>query len=172
MERRQLILMRHATAGSSRGRDHERTLTPRGLDEARRVGARLRIEGPHPQRVLCSSATRCRETWQAVAAGLGATAADAPIVEFQDRLYASTPSTLADAIAAVEEEQTLLVLAHNPGISQLAFELGRGREEDEARLRTGFRPAAIACYDVDGPWSLISARTAKLTRFEGPPSEV
>jgi len=171
MERRQLILMRHATAGGSRGRDHDRTLTLRGLDEARRVGVRLRSKGPFPERVLCSSATRCRETWQAVAAGLGATAVGAPIVEFQDRLYGSTPSTLADAIAEVTEERVLLVLAHNPGISQLAFELGRGHAENEVRLRKGFVPATIACYEVEGPWSLLSAATARLTRCEGPPSE-
>jgi len=171
MSHRQLIIMRHATTGSSHGRDRDRTLTQRGLDEARRVGMRLRSEGLIPERVLCSSAVRCRQTWAGVAAGLGDRAAPPPRVDFEDVLYSASPSTLADAIAALGEEQIVLLLAHNPSVSQFAYELGRGREAEAPGLQSGFSPASTACFEVEGPWSLLSTRTARLIRFTEPPSD-
>ena len=82
MKQRQLIIMRHATANPGGGGDHARTLTSHGQHEARQIGLSLRSQGAIPARVLCSSAIRCRETWQAVSAGLGSDA----IVDFEDDL--------------------------------------------------------------------------------------
>jgi phosphohistidine phosphatase len=165
MEQRQLIIMRHATASPGGRRDHDRTLTSRGQDEARRVGLSLRSQGPIPERVLCSSAIRCRETWQAVSAGLDSS----PIVDFEDDLYNASPASLLHCLAGVVDDQSVLLLAHNPGVSVLALELAGGNEEGRTRLRAGFAPAAIACFEFEGPWSLLSSASARLTRFERAP---
>jgi phosphohistidine phosphatase len=162
MKRRQLIIMRHATANPGGGRDHARTLTSSGQDEAREVGLSLRSQGPIPERVLCSSAIRCRETWQAVSAGLGSDA----IVDFEDDLYNASPTSLLHCLAGVVDDQSVLLLAHNPGVSVLALELAGGDEESVTRLRAGFAPAAIACFEIEGSWSLVSSASARLTRFE------
>ena len=167
MERRQLIIMRHATANGGGGRDHARRLTRHGRDEARLVGIRLRGWGPLPDRVLCSSAIRCRETWQAVEAGLGSISS--ATVDFEDELYNASAPTLLDAIARVTIERTLLLLAHNPGVSVLALGLGKTDEEDRERLRGGFAPASFACFTVDGPWSALSSESARLSRFDRNP---
>ena len=162
---RQLIVMRHATASSGGGRDHDRTLTSRGHDEARRVGRSIRSRGPIPERVLCSSALRCRETWQGLSASIDSTAT----VDFEDALYNASPESLLHCLAGVVDEQSVLILAHNPGVSILALELARGDEKSVTRLRAGFAPAAIACFEIDGPWSLLSSSSARLTRFERAP---
>ena len=167
MEPRQLIVMRHATADSGGGRDHDRILTPRGQDEARRVGLSIRSRGPIPQRVLCSSAVRCRETWQALSASLGST----PVIDFEDSLYNASPESLLHSLAGVVDERNVLLLAHNPGVSVLALELARGDEQSVTRLRAGFTPAAIACFEIEGSWSLLSPTSARLTRFERAPKE-
>jgi phosphohistidine phosphatase len=167
MEARQLIIMRHATANPGGGRDHDRTLTPAGQDEARQVGLSLRSQGPIPERVLCSSAVRCRETWQALSAGLGSIAA----VDFERDLYNASPESLLHCLAGIADEQSVLILAHNPGVSVLALELVRGNEESVTRLRAGFAPAAIACFEIEGPWSMISSASARLTRFERAPTD-
>jgi len=164
---RQLIVMRHATASSGGGRDHDRTLTSQGHDEARRVGLSIRSRGPILERVLCSSALRCRETWQALSASIDSTAT----VDFEDALYNATPESLLHCLAGVVDEQSVLILAHNPGVSMLALELARGDEKSVTRLRAGFAPAAIACFEIDGPWSLLSSSSARLTRFERAPKE-
>jgi phosphohistidine phosphatase len=94
MSRRHLILIRHATAAAGTGRDFDRPLTRRGFDEAKRVGERLRVDGPVPDRVLCSSARRCRETWQSIATGLAAETLSAIDLVFDDRLYNASTNTL------------------------------------------------------------------------------
>jgi hypothetical protein len=38
-------------------------------------------------------------------------------------------------------------------------------------LQSGFSPASTACFEVEGPWSLLSTRTARLIRFTEPPSD-
>lgn len=183
MEHRRLILMRHATAATGTGRDFDRPLTRRGLEEAHRVGERLRAQGPRPDRVITSSARRCLETWQAVASGLGGAPESgqatgptveplvAPRVEHDDGLYNASTRGLLDAIRAVEDAQTLLVLAHNPGISVLALELGRAHPVDEIALRDGFAPASMAIFAVDGAWGDLAAATTRLLRFDPAPRE-
>jgi len=164
--RARLIVMRHAQAGAGGVRDHDRPLTPAGLDDAHRVGRRLAREGPIPDRILCSSARRCRETGAAVIAGLGAS----PRVEHVDALYDASVEGLLHAIAGVDESEVLMLIAHNPGVSLLTIELASAREADRARVGGGFSPATTACFDVEADWSLISPRTVRLFRFERPPS--
>ena len=168
MSVRNLILMRHATAAAGTGRDVDRPLTRRGLDEAHRVGERLRIDGPVPDRVLCSAAQRCRETWRAVAAGLGAESLPPIDVAFEDALYDASTAGLLEAIEAEQEASVVLVLAHNPGISLLAAALGRGDANFEPALREGFTPASIAVFAVEGPWHALSQARVRCLRFARP----
>ena len=167
MKQHQLIVMRHATANPGRGRDHDRTLTAHGREQARRVGSALRSQGPIPERILCSSAIRCRETWQAISAELGSGAS----VDFENDLYNASAESLLNSLAEIVDEQNILLLAHNPGVSDLALELAGEDEESLARLRAGFDPAAIACFEIEGPWSLLSSGSARLTRFERVPKD-
>lgn len=166
MSRRHLILIRHATAAAGTGRDFDRPLTRRGFDEAERVGARLRVDGPVPDRVLCSSARRCHDTWQSLAAGLASDTLPAIDLSFDDRLYNASTGTLIEVIQEELEAQVILVLAHNPGISVLALELGRSDAESEAALREGFAPASLAVFEIDGPWCELSPASARCLRFE------
>ncbi len=165
MRARQLIIMRHATADPDGGRDHERRLTPQGLDEAHRVGIALAENGPTPQQVLCSSAIRCRETWDAVSAAFDARAA----VDIEGKLYNASAGNLLHALAGVVDSEVVLLLAHNPGVSMLALELARGDETGLAQLRSGFAPASLALFEVENTWSALSSASARLLRFERNP---
>jgi phosphohistidine phosphatase len=162
--------MRHATSPSGGVRDHDRSLSERGLDEARRVGRHLRRVGPVPDLVLSSTALRCRQTWEAVSAGLGETGSID--VEFTDALYAASAERLLHALAGTTGATAVLLLAHNPGVSQLAHELARGDDADQARLRGGFAPASVACFAIEGEWHAVSPSSARLVRFDrSPPDE-
>lgn len=160
---RRLLLMRHARQGGSASSDHERALTEAGREDARRVGRRLRDRGEIPGRVLRSTARRCHETWEAMAEAF-----DPPVADEPDRaLYNASASELLDAIAGVPDEvDSLLVLAHNPGISLLALALAGDREGEAERLHAGFAPATTAAFEVADDWSTLSARSARLVRFE------
>jgi len=169
MPNRRLILMRHATAaGAGGGTDHARPLTRIGHAEAARVGVRLAELGALPDRVLSSSATRCRETFESLCIGMKTH----PPADFEDALYNAAHHELLDQLTSVfaagEDSETLLLLAHNPGVSMLAFDLGQGASDDETPLRSGFAPATFAVFEIDDDGSGISRRTARLEHFERP----
>ena len=69
---RTLLVLRHAKAGGEPGvNDLRRTLTGRGRRNADEAGRWLLAQGLRPDRVVCSSAERTRETWARVSAALG-----------------------------------------------------------------------------------------------------
>ncbi len=162
---RRLILMRHARQGGTAATDHDRPLVREGQLQARRVGRRLARLGPIPDRVLASTALRCRETWAEMSTELPATIR----LDLEPTLYNATADQLLDAIAAVDETVgTLLLLAHNPGISLLALGLAGTREAERDRLLRGFTPATVAIFEVADAWSTVSPRTVRLQSFMGP----
>jgi len=68
---RRLMLLRHAKSDRPPGiADHDRPLNRRGRDEAPLVGTYLAHNGLVPDRVLCSTSERTRETWELVAGSL------------------------------------------------------------------------------------------------------
>lgn len=162
--------MRHATAGGTGGgSDHARSLTTGGRAEAVDVGVRLRELGWVPTRAIVSSAQRCQQTW----AGVAEAFPTMPPADFRDAVYNAGSRELADAVmgeAQSDSDETVLLLAHNPGVSVFAVELAAGREEDEARLRGGFSPGSFACFEVEGDWNALSRRTVRLVHFERPSS--
>lgn len=156
-----LILMRHAKSdwGDPGLSDHDRPLNPRGQRDAPRMARWLADAGWVPDLVLASTATRVRETIQ----GMETVWESVPPVLYSDALYLSSPEELlrtirSDAISG----DTLMVVAHNPGlqilVSQLAGEL------------VSFPTAAMALFHVNGTqWAdVISAKQACLVHLIRP----
>lgn len=113
---RTLILMRHAKSdwGQPGLADHDRPLNARGAGDAPAMGAWLRAEGYVPDEVLCSTATRTRQTL----AGLGLTAP----TQFIPALYHADPDSMLDVLHRATG-QCVLMVGHNPGIAAFAAEL-------------------------------------------------
>lgn len=130
---------------------------------------RLRRLGPVPDRVLSSTALRCRETWAALSVGLGTGTRTAIDVTFEDALYGASAERLLEVLASATDATTVLLVAHNPGVSQLAHALASGDDADQARLRAGFAPASLACFAIEGEWHAVSATSARLVRFDRSP---
>src|SRR5260370_40026330 len=87
-----LILLRHAKSAWPDVPDHERPLAGRGRRAAPTAGRWLREAGFVPDRVLCSTAPRARETWQLAEEELGAH----PPTPFEDRGYGASAPELLD----------------------------------------------------------------------------
>ena len=133
---RQLILLRHAHAESATaGQDDiARPLSATGLAEARAAGDWLREHGLRPDRVLCSTAARTRETLAALGdIGAGEIYEDASI-------YEASPGTLASLADANRDAERLLLVGHNPGLEQLAALMHSGQTGDYR----GMPPGGIA----------------------------
>jgi phosphohistidine phosphatase len=92
-----------------------------GRREALRAAQQLRAMSSLPDRVLVSPALRTRQTADIVCGALGLEGTACAIV---DSLYLATPSPLRETIAAnAAGSACLLVIGHNPGISELAARL-------------------------------------------------
>jgi phosphohistidine phosphatase len=112
-----LILIRHAKSDWSQpGQpDHDRPLNDRGRRDAARLGVWLASRGDRPDQILCSTATRTRETLDHLLPALG----DAPEISFRDSLYHAAPPVMLAEIGKATG-QVVMVLGHNPGIAELA----------------------------------------------------
>lgn len=144
-----LILTRHAKSSwdDLTLQDHERVLNARGRTAATAVGTWLNQQGHHPQQMISSNAARCIETWELISAEL-------PAVEkssTHQRLYLAAPSTIYEALKQASED-TVILLAHNPGIGEIANELV-AQAPDHPKFRqypTG--ATTIITYDIPD-WS-------------------
>ncbi|CPR09859.1 phosphoglycerate mutase family protein [Mycobacterium bohemicum DSM 44277] len=163
--RRTLLLMRHAKSDYPDGVvDHDRPLAPRGIREAGLAGDWLRANAPAIDAVLCSTATRTRET-------LARTGIDAP-VRYSDRLYEATPGTVIREINhTADDVGTLLVIGHEPTTSGLALTLAADEGTDLAvleRISMKFPTSAIAVLTAECAWNALEPRRAALVGFEIP----
>jgi phosphohistidine phosphatase len=143
--------MRHAKAASpDRTDDVDRPLTARGHADAAAAGPWLRQRGYRPDLVLCSPATRARQTWLA----LGLTSAD---VRFERSLYGATALDLLDRLTEVDDEvRVVLLVGHNPALSQLSIVLDPAGGEGD--LRTN----GIAVHVTAEPWPTWGPQSAPL----------
>jgi phosphohistidine phosphatase len=120
---RALVVVRHAHAEwpAYVGRDFDRPLTPRGTQEATLAAQALLKSAPRPELVLVSPARRTRETAAIIADTL---ALPETLLVFEPSLYnASSDALEAAALKAFESRTTLMLIAHNPGVSTLARKL-------------------------------------------------
>lgn len=166
-----LILMRHAKSDwhDTTLSDHDRPLNRRGIRDAPVMGRWLAEVGDVPGLVLCSSAVRTRQT----AAAMWEVWNVEPVQNTVEDLYLSPPSTIVDTIAHFAgdhdagdhdagDHDAVMVIAHNPGISQLVSLLSG----ESIEMAT----AAIAVFELRiHRWRDLAMDTgATRTRFMWP----
>lgn len=165
---RRLVVLRHAKSAWPAGvPDHDRPLGPRGLRDAPAAGRALAAADCLPDLALCSTAERARRTWELAAAQWGTP----PPVRHDPRLYAADVPELLEAVRAVPDEVTaLLLVGHNPGLEELVLELA-GDDRDDAldAVRTKFPTSAFAVLDWYGhSWKDLAPGAALLTAMTVP----
>ena len=117
-----LYLMRHAQAESAGAgeRDHDRPLDGEGQLAAKQLGRALRERGVAPDLVLCSTARRVTETWDAVASEWRV----APEMVADDGLYLAPPQALLSRLSELPSKvRAPLLIGHNPGLFELALSM-------------------------------------------------
>ena len=158
-----LFLVRHAQAADEHD-DHERVLTPRGVRSAIQAGIYLAAAHCEPQVALLSTAARVTQTWQHIERELSAT----PRVEAEPQLYLADLDSMCSQVNSIADSvDCALLVAHNPGVTELANWLTASGPSDLLdRLHRGFAPAAVASLGVRvSAWSEISERCAEIRGF-------
>lgn len=137
---KRLFLLRHAQAASAKGHaDHERILTERGQAQAVTLGKTMSQKGYQPELVYCSFATRTRQTYDGLSVSL-----EPGKVEYSEQIYYASRGELLDIIQKTSDEvSSILLVAHNPSIYELAVMLS----SDQARLSMGYNPATLSVLD-------------------------
>ncbi|MGJ0203031.1 histidine phosphatase family protein [Leucobacter sp. gxy201] len=153
----ELILARHAKSdwGDPGITDHDRPLNPRGLRDAPAMAERLVRSGAQVERILSSTALRARTTAAQFGEALGIE------VEQRGSLYLASDDELFEQAAAAGDSSVMIV-AHDPGLTELAF-----------RLSGGGIPHMPTCavarftWDVDS-WSDVGDRSPDRWSFDSP----
>ena len=157
--------MRHGKAEDGFDKpDHERELAPRGRKDTAVAGRWLRDQGLVPDLVICSTATRTRQTWEQVSRG----GAGCEVVHFRRTVYLAG----ADAVLqAVREDagraHTVLVIGHNPTAAELTSILSADASSAEAvdAVALGFVTSGLAVLSYAGEWADLDAGSCALERF-------
>jgi phosphohistidine phosphatase len=162
---RRLYLLRHAKSSWKEPGipDHDRPLAPRGKRAAKAMAEHVREQGVRPDLVLCSTATRARQTFERVEP-LGARE-----VHIERELYGADAATLLARLRDVPGSVgSVMMIGHNPGLEDLALVLARpapGRDE----LATKFPTGALATLAFkDREWASLERGTAELVDFVRP----
>ena len=159
---KQLFLLRHAKSSWDEPdlADRDRPLAPRGRRAAGLMADHLRREQIQPSLVLCSSATRARETMELVAPG--------GEVSIEPALYGASADGLLERLQRVPDtfEATMLI-GHEPAIRILALMLA-GAGSDVARIEGKFPTGALATFTFPDDWSALQPGGAELVAFVRP----
>lgn len=152
-----LALVRHAKSdwGDPGLDDHDRPLNDRGRRDAPVLAARLADSGFRPDVILTSTALRARTTAEAFAEALGVPA------EERAELYGAPARTLL-ATAATAGAQSVVVVAHDPGMSVLADALSGG---DIGAMPTC--AVAVFRWDTDD-WDVAASIEPTSWTFDSP----
>jgi phosphohistidine phosphatase len=132
MER--LYLVRHGIAvppGTPGIADGDRPLTPRGRRRTRRVARGLEALGLEVDRIVTSPLPRALETAEIVAAALGLD----DVLEMSDALAAERSAGAVAEWLATRGEGRLMLVGHNPWISDLVGLLCTGEPRGAIELR-------------------------------------
>jgi phosphohistidine phosphatase len=161
---RRLLLLRHAKAVPAEQAlaDIARPLAPRGERDALRIGERLKLQHSSPGLILASPAARALHTAQIVAAAF-----DYPLgaIAVEPRLYLAVPTTLMEVVAAQDTAiEDLLIVGHNPGLTEFVHELTSGFDVDD--LPTG---AIVALdYSTAANWAQLERADARVAYYDFP----
>jgi phosphohistidine phosphatase len=122
--------------------DHARPLTDGGIEAAEKLARSALPALPTPALILCSSATRARQTLAAVRQLTWGGAK----VETERGLYVCGPAKLKARLKRVDDGiDTVAIVAHNPDLHLLAQELAvNGKKKLRAALAEKFPTGALA----------------------------
>jgi phosphohistidine phosphatase len=174
---RRLVVIRHSKSSYPDGvADHDRPLAPRGVEDARAMGAWLATNVGTPDHVVVSTARRTRGTWTLAAESVGYigaadydTTSPGPLV-IDPRVYEANTDTLLTVLRETPDRaRVAFLVGHNPGCEDLVASLAASADPHAAKVIAAKYPTSgVAVLDFNGPWGLLSSHSAHLSSFVAP----
>lgn len=166
---KRLCLMRHAKSDWSdpANDDFSRPLNARGTKAAAFMAEYIAASPYRPDAVLCSTAARATETCAPLCEALGR---DVPVA-YRDELYHAMPDVMLTEIRRTPRDiETLLVVAHNPGLVLLAMALAEDPDEETAlRVAHGVPTGGFIVFEFDvDDWADVDENAGRTVFFGRP----
>ena len=156
---KRLILMRHAEAGWHINMDdHERPLSASGIRDAKKIGSWLKEKEYIPDEVISSTSVRTRET-------LSYLFLECPQI-FEKSLYLADAEQMKSTLKTLLSE-TVILLAHNPGITELAHDLMNNEEKHENFMDFPAASTLVIDFKADR-WSEVKSDSGIFVDFVMP----
>lgn len=163
-----LYILRHADASWAQPgqRDIERTLSNRGLDQLLNLREIITDNDYSFDKVLCSSATRTRQTCDGIKKVFGPSTQ----IEIVPELYACETEDYLEFVRAQKYINSLLIIGHNPMCAGLAMQLMHtGSDEAMRKISTGYPSGTLSVLEIDkDDWQDVSYQSANLLRVLTP----
>jgi phosphohistidine phosphatase len=162
-----LHLLRHAKSSTKdKVEDHERPLSRRGREAARRIAKHLPARVGTLDLVLCSSALRTRETLELALADF----VPQPRCLIEGELYLASQQRLTGRLRRLDaRDANVLLIGHNPGLHELAIALAESGSGDFRALASGkFPTGACASFHIPADWSALGDSRQELIAYFTP----
>lgn len=172
-----LWLLRHAKSAWDDPSldDFARPLSPRGKKACRALARHMAERAIHPDLVLCSPATRTKQTWERLEKRLAADRPPRvpgdPRARFDQKLYlAEFPALLGLVRATPAAIRELLVIGHNPGLEEFAQRLtGTSAGDALSRLAEKYPTGGLAELTFTAKtWGQVAEKGGFLASFVVP----
>jgi phosphohistidine phosphatase len=141
-----LYILRHARAAwAAPGQsDFDRALDDEGFAEAEVIAEEAADQGYRPERIISSTAVRCRQTAEPFHRSISE---ELPI-DYVDGLYSGTVDVYCELAFAARQETSVMIVGHNPMIEEFFHRLV-GKDIAEMTIPMGYQTAGLAIIDFD-----------------------
>ena len=159
-----LYLVRHAQSADKQSgqSDHDRALTPYGMMQAEQLGKIFFRRQYFFDKIICSTARRTVQTWQQMAKHFQHI--DLKNVFHESLLYEGTAIDYEDLVKSQESTlKHLLIVGHNPSISQVAHLFCRNIDEN-------FHPGGFSLINFGAhTWNDVSSHESTIVELLNTP---
>lgn len=158
---KKIILIRHAKSDWDNPSlpDYDRPLAARGLDDAPKMATSLKNREIKIDGILSSTAKRAKQTAQITAQVLGVPEEN---IQWDRSLYHASADHLLHVIQAQQADlQTLILVGHNPGLTELIVRLG-------VRLDNLPTAGQFTFKVLSDDWKDLSADTCRFDWWDSP----
>jgi phosphohistidine phosphatase len=162
-----LLLLRHGHSPSINGKsDFERKLSTTGINECNYINKFLINFNFNPELVLSSNSLRTTETSNLVVSNLIVK----PKMVFTNILYNANVEAIIESIKEVDETiHTLMVVGHNPSITNLAEILNPTNKEAFPNLSNYQPTCKLVVLNIEASsWSDIKSKESKVINIITP----
>jgi len=165
---RSIFIARHAKAEyNDQVEDSRRSLTAKGILDcsitANEIKSMAMLE-----LVICSSAKRTYDTAKNIIDNI-----DKSIkLQSLDNLYNASKEEILEVIRSIDDRyQTVLIIAHNPGISQFVIDFTTTSKPSLdllGKVSLGMSPASVALFEFEAIWEDFGKTPLKIKDFFRP----